>query len=307
MSTTMPIRTTRSPARALFALLAGLALALTVLVAPGTAAAESDFEATAKPNFKVPFPCGQTWAGQTRTNHNPQPSIDFNRANDLGDPVVASAKGTVSVVGNTGNTSYGRYVIINHSGGWSTVYAHLQSVNVSKNQSVALGKVIGKVGSTGGSSGPHLHYEQRLNGSATTIHFDGAKAYYWGTKNYKSTNKCGGNGGNPYTAKQVCGSDFTKINSKVLKNGNGKNVARVVLMYNSKTKQNCVVTLKLTKLNTKSKTVAFLRVQNGPRGNDTGQFQYYAGPVKFKAEKTCVKWGGKHAGGSFTSKWGHCG
>jgi hypothetical protein len=276
------------------ALMASLALAITMLIAPGTAAAD-DVGVNAKPNFKLPFPCGQVWSGQTRTNHSPQPSIDFNRANDLGDPVAASAKGTVTKVGNTGNTSYGRYVIISHASGWSTLYG----------QNVALGKVIGKVGSTGGSTGPHLHYEQRLNGSAVKIAFDGKQALYWGTKNYTSTNGCAAS--NPYTAKDACGKNFSQINSKVLTNGSGKKVARIVLMYNSSTKQNCVVTLKLTNLNKKTKTVAFLRVQNGPKGNDTGSFQYYAGPVKFKAAKTCVQWGGSHAGVSFTSKWGHCG
>ena len=305
MSTIMPMPT-RSRIAPLSAMLAGFALMLGMLVAPGTAAAQGDLGTTAKPNFQLPFPCGQSWSGQTRTNHNPQPSIDFNRPNDLGDPVVASAKGTVSLVGNTGNTSYGRYVIINHGSGWSTLYAHLSAVNVSTGQSVALGKTIGKVGTTGGSTGPHLHYEQRLNGSAVRIVFNGTQALYWGTKNYTSTNKCGGSGGNPYTAKQVCGKNFKKIDAHVLKK-NGKKVARVVLMYNSTTKKNCVVTLKLSNLKKKTKAVAFLRVQGGPRGNDTGQFQYYAGPVKFKAAKTCVQWGGKHAGVSFTSKWGHCG
>jgi len=289
----------------MLAVMASLTLAITMLISPGTAAAD-DVAVAAKPNFKLPFPCGQVWSGQTRTNHSPQPSLDFNRANDLGDPVAASAKGTVTTVGNTGGTSYGRYVIITHASGWSTLYAHLSAVNVTKGQKVAVGKVIGKVGSTGGSTGPHLHYEQRLNGKAVKIAFDGKQALYWGTKNYKSTNSCGA-ASNPYSAKDACGANFSQINSKVLTNGSGTKVARIVLMYNSSTKQNCVVTLKLTSLNSKTKTGAFLRVQNGPSGNDTGSFQYYAGPVKFKAASTCVQWGGSHAGVSFTSKWGHCG
>src|SRR5688572_16542172 len=64
--------------------------------------------ALAAPAFKVPFPCGQTWTGQTRTNHSPANAIDFNRSDDLGDPVVASAGGTVDVVTNLGSTSYGK-------------------------------------------------------------------------------------------------------------------------------------------------------------------------------------------------------
>lgn len=72
----------------------------------------------AAPAFSMPFPCGQTWQGQTRTNHNPQLAVDLNRTDDLGDSVVASAAGTVSVVRDFGGTSYGKYIIIDHGSGW---------------------------------------------------------------------------------------------------------------------------------------------------------------------------------------------
>jgi hypothetical protein len=71
-------------------------------------------ELSGRPGFQMPFPCGQTWAGQTRTNRSPMSSIDFNRADDYGDKVVASAAGTVSRVANTGSTSYGRWIEIKH-------------------------------------------------------------------------------------------------------------------------------------------------------------------------------------------------
>ncbi len=148
--------------------------------------------ALAAPTFKVPFPCGQAWSGQTRTNHSPANAIDFNRTNDDGDPVVASAAGTVDVVTNLGNTSYGRYVRINHGGGYTTYYAHLSAFNVSVGQSVGYGSVIGYVGTSGGSTGPHLHYEQRLNGSAVQVRFNGVLGLYWGTKTYTSDNACSG-------------------------------------------------------------------------------------------------------------------
>jgi len=151
--------------------------------------------AQAAPTFQMPFPCGQVWEGQTRTNHNPQNSVDFNRANDEGDTVVAAAAGTVSVVRNLGDTSYGKYVVIDHGGGWTTLYAHLNSYSVSVGQSVAIGKSIGTVGSTGGSTGPHLHFEERLNGSAQKIKFNGAQITYWGSASYTSRNSCGGGGG----------------------------------------------------------------------------------------------------------------
>jgi murein DD-endopeptidase MepM/ murein hydrolase activator NlpD len=156
--------------------------------------------ALAAPTFRVPFPCGQTWSGQTRTNHSPANAIDFNRTNDQGDPVVASAPGTVDVVTNLGDTSYGRYVRINHGGGYTTYYAHLSGFNVSVGQSVGYGRVIGYVGTSGNSTGPHLHYEQRLNGSAVQVRFNGALALYWGTKNYTSGNGCGGASGTVNTA-----------------------------------------------------------------------------------------------------------
>jgi hypothetical protein len=146
------------------------------------------------PSFQLPFPCGQVWAGQTRSNHSPVNSIDFNRTDDIGDPVVAAAAGKVSRVANEGNVSYGRWIEIDHGGGHRTRYAHLNSQSVSNGQSVSKGQKIGTVGSTGGSSGPHLHYEQRLNGAAVKPVFNGSTALFFGTKNYTSNNACGGGG-----------------------------------------------------------------------------------------------------------------
>lgn len=151
----------------------------------------------APPRFQLPFPCGQTWAGQTRTNHSPVRSVDFNRSNDSGDTVVAAAAGRVSRVGNTGSTSYGRWIEISHGSGFTTRYAHLSAQRVSVGQNVRQGQAIGNVGSTGGSTGPHLHYEQRHNGAAVTASFNGSNAYYYGTRNYKSNNSCAGSSGHP--------------------------------------------------------------------------------------------------------------
>lgn len=147
------------------------------------------------PRFQLPFPCGQTWAGQTRTGHSPAPSVDFNRTNDSGDPVVAAAAGSVTRVANTGSTSYGRWIEISHGNGYTTRYAHLSTQSVSVGQSVRQGQKIGTVGSTGGSTGPHLHYEQRHNGVAVRASFNGSGAFYYGTRNYKSQNACGSSPG----------------------------------------------------------------------------------------------------------------
>lgn len=197
----------------LLTLAAAVGLLTTSLVAPAA-------PAMAAPTFKVPFPCGQSWSGETRSNHSPANAIDFNRTDDLGDPVVASAPGTVDVVTNLGNTSYGKYVRINHGGGYHTYYAHLNGFNVSVGQSVGYGKVIGYVGSTGNSSGPHLHYEQRLNGSSIKIKFNGTQALYWGTKTYTSDNGCSSSTGTG-TVKTTTGIALT------VRSGPGTNYSSV--------------------------------------------------------------------------------
>ncbi|MEO8704478.1 MAG: peptidoglycan DD-metalloendopeptidase family protein [Kofleriaceae bacterium] len=164
----------------------------------------------AAPAFQLPFPCGQVWLGQTRTVHSPQNSVDFNRSNDIGDTVVASATGTVSRVANEGNTSYGRWVEINHGGGYTTRYAHLSVQSVSVGQHVSRGQKIGNVGSTGGSTGPHLHFEERRNGLAIRATFDGRGALYFGSRNYTSQNSCSGGGGGVTGRVNTAGSPLTK-------------------------------------------------------------------------------------------------
>ncbi|MEV7231821.1 MULTISPECIES: peptidoglycan DD-metalloendopeptidase family protein [Polymorphospora] len=199
--------------RRLLTLSAAALMAAAAVIIPAAPAA-------AAPTFKVPFPCGQTWSGQTRTNHSPQNSIDFNRTNDVDDPVVASAAGTVDRVTNLGNTSYGKYVRINHGGGYHTYYAHLNAFRVSVGQTVRHGTVIGTVGSTGGSTGPHLHYEQRLNGADIKIRFNGTLALYWGTRNYTSDNGCSGGStaagtvrtaGTPLTVRSGPGTGYASV------------------------------------------------------------------------------------------------
>jgi hypothetical protein len=115
------------------------------------------------PDYELPFPCGQTWVGTSRERHQPSPlSVDLNRAGDLGDLVVATAPGVVTRVADTGATSYGRYVIVDHGGGHSSLYAHLRRAWTTPGRRVDQGTVLGVVGASGGVSGPHLHFEQRL-------------------------------------------------------------------------------------------------------------------------------------------------
>ena len=85
-----------------------------------------------------------------------------------GTPIYASAGGTVTKAGYNkagAGTGYGYSVIISHSGGYTTVYAHCLSLAVSAGQTVRQGQLIGYVGSTGRSSGNHCHFEIRRNGS----------------------------------------------------------------------------------------------------------------------------------------------
>lgn len=76
-----------------------------------------------------------------------------------------SAAESGKVVTASYHWSYGNYVVIDHGNGLSTLYAHCSSLSVGAGQSVSKGQTIGRVGSTGNSSGPHLHFEVRINGS----------------------------------------------------------------------------------------------------------------------------------------------
>ncbi|MDR2467684.1 MAG: M23 family metallopeptidase [Spirochaetaceae bacterium] len=80
----------------------------------------------------------------------------------VGTPVFAAREGTVIETGF--DSVYGRFVIISHASGWTSLYGHLSSIDTKANVLVRTGTVIGKVGNTGLSTGPHLHFELRENG-----------------------------------------------------------------------------------------------------------------------------------------------
>ena len=88
--------------------------------------------------------------------------IDFR--DEWGAPVRATAPGRVTAA--EWNGAYGQMVEVEHKGGLATRYAHLSSITVSVGDEVTAGSVVGRLGSTGRSTGPHLHYEMRVDGEA---------------------------------------------------------------------------------------------------------------------------------------------
>jgi len=100
-----------------------------------------------------------TWRGGKRYGHV-HAGVDI--AASHGAPIVAPLSGTVSFVGRKGG--YGQTVIIDHGNGISTLYGHNSAIHVAEGDHVRKGEEIANVGSTGHSTGPHLHYEVRLEG-----------------------------------------------------------------------------------------------------------------------------------------------
>jgi murein DD-endopeptidase MepM/ murein hydrolase activator NlpD len=88
--------------------------------------------------------------------------LDFRAA--MGDPVRATANGKVVSAGWSGG--YGRMIEVDHGNGLATRYGHLSEIGVKIGDVVKIGQLIGEVGSTGRSTGPHLHYETRIDGEA---------------------------------------------------------------------------------------------------------------------------------------------
>lgn len=98
---------------------------------------------------------------------SPHTGVDISGSSILGAPIIAADSGMVdySWYASDGyGGGYGNYCMIDHDGGRSTLYAHMSSIIVSPGQYVEKGQVIGYVGSTGYSTGPHLHFECRQNG-----------------------------------------------------------------------------------------------------------------------------------------------
>lgn len=86
-----------------------------------------------------------------------------------GDSVVAAADGTVAMVSEdwTPGRGYGMYLVIEHENGFATLYGHLSAIDVEEGDTVKAGEQIGQIGATGFATGPHLHFEVRVNGQHT--------------------------------------------------------------------------------------------------------------------------------------------
>lgn len=125
--------------------------------------------AFAEPSDTTPSAAGFVWptSGTVTSRFGPRwgrmhQGLDI--AAPTGTPITAAASGTVIIAGPQGG--YGNLVVIDHGGGLATAYAHQNSVAVAVGDSVTQGGVVGYVGSTGNSTGPHLHFEVRVSGAA---------------------------------------------------------------------------------------------------------------------------------------------
>ena len=145
-----------------------LAATLTAVAVLGATAAPA-LAGGPRPLFQMPFPCGEQWRMATYNGHDDY-EIDMTKTGggSLGRPIVASFAGSVIASGYSGGA--GNRVRLYHGGGWQTEYYHMVSAPVvSVGQTVQQGQVLGYVGSTGDSSGPHLHYAQRADGTTSAL------------------------------------------------------------------------------------------------------------------------------------------
>ena len=138
------------------------------IVQSSTTASYSNAGNVSVPNFNpTPYSGKFIWPTESPTHFISQGvraghrAIDLPRTNGWG--IYASAPGIVQTASTRGG--YGNLITINHGGGWTTYYAHLSQFKVQSGAYVEQGQLIGIMGSTGRSTGPHLHFEVRQNGT----------------------------------------------------------------------------------------------------------------------------------------------
>lgn len=141
-----------------------------VRVPPGKTAAVDDAGDLLHVLQSVPLGMPHTGPISSRFGNRPNPftgkGSEFHGGLDLkgstGQPIRVTASGKVHFAGV--QSGYGKVVMVNHAHGYSTVYAHLSQIDVKPGEHVQAGGVVGKLGSTGRSTGPHLHYEVQHKG-----------------------------------------------------------------------------------------------------------------------------------------------
>lgn len=148
-----------------FALVAGQTLIVPDGVMPDETATAPRYSAVLTPDAGAVSATGNfAWPAQGRIT---QPFRWYHKGEDIanatGTPVVAADAGKIVTAGWT-NVGYGNHIIIDHENGYLTLYAHLSQISVVVGQRVARGAQIGLMGSTGRSTGPHLHFEIRTSG-----------------------------------------------------------------------------------------------------------------------------------------------
>jgi murein DD-endopeptidase MepM/ murein hydrolase activator NlpD len=116
-----------------------------------------------EPNAQIsqPFGPSQYWFEPPYGSY-PHFHTGVDLVEPFGAPIYAADDGIVALVGSS-STGYGNYVVIAHSGGLATLYGHLSTALVKVGQSVTQGEVVGLEGATGNTTGPHLHFELRMN------------------------------------------------------------------------------------------------------------------------------------------------
>jgi murein DD-endopeptidase MepM/ murein hydrolase activator NlpD len=118
--------------------------------------------------FRFPLPFGRLTSGYGMRDNPFTGDSEFHKGIDLAAPhgteVFAARDGTVGLVG--WDPVMGKMVILNHEAGYQTIYGHLAEIHVQLNDTVRSGMIIGAVGTTGYSTGPHLHFEVRRRGSS---------------------------------------------------------------------------------------------------------------------------------------------
>ncbi len=129
-------------------------------------------------NKRISSPYGKRIVFGEKDMHTGIDIVGPKSGDIAGDKIYAADSGTVII--SKYNSSYGNYVIIDHGGKISTCYAHMSKRAVSVGAKVERGQVIGYVGTTGSSTGYHLHFEVRVNGEKTDpLHKDGSKTESW--------------------------------------------------------------------------------------------------------------------------------